>query len=566
VNVRLGALAAALLAVATFAGTMGYEFVYDDHAVVRANPAADAPGDWRAIALTPSWGGGGYRPLTTWTFAVTHAVSGSWAGGQHAANVALHAAVAALVVVVAGALGTSPPVATLAGVLFAVHPVHADAVASIVGRAELLCALFVLLAVLAQLRGSRRGWTPGRVATVVALAAAGMCSKEYALTLVLLLPLLDLLVVDDGSLAGFRAGLRGGRAVVYALVAAAALGFVALRHAVVGSSALDVHPWMNPLAFVPDHVRWLTALAVQARALGLLALPVGLRPDYSGPTLPLVTDVASAPALAGIGVAASLVVLAVALARRHRPAAFWLLLSGVSWGLVSNLVVPVGVVFAERLLYLPSVGSCVLAALGVGWTAARLGRPALVGAVAAVACVVALPLAWRAHGVWRDDVTHARAMAAGAPESAHARHVLGTAYAMRGRLDEALGAFDAALALDPGYAGSLYNAALARRARGELPVARGLLRRLVRRRPDHVLGWIALAATELDLGHAARALAVTEHALARAPRSAELHVERALALAALDRRPAAADAFRDALRIAPDLAAARRGLAGVGGA
>ena len=39
----------------------------------------------------------------------------------------------------------------LCGMLFALHPIHTEAVANVVGRAEILCALFYLLALLSYI-------------------------------------------------------------------------------------------------------------------------------------------------------------------------------------------------------------------------------------------------------------------------------------------------------------------------------------------------------------------------------------------------------------------------------
>jgi tetratricopeptide (TPR) repeat protein len=168
--------------------------------------------------------------------------------------------------------------------------------------------------------------------------------------------------------------------------------------------------------------------------------------------------------------------------------------------------------------------------------------------------------AWKAQRVWRDDLTLARAMVAGSPGSAHAHGVLGRVYAKAGRLTEAMAAFDHAIALAPESFDSFYDAALVRRARGRHEEARRLLRRLLRAYPSYFPAAVVLAATEIDLGHPQRALSVTEHALWYGPDSAELHVERAIALEAVGRPAEARIAFGRALHLAPGMVAARLGL------
>jgi tetratricopeptide (TPR) repeat protein len=263
----------------------------------------------------------------------------------------------------------------------------------------------------------------------------------------------------------------------------------------------------------------------------------------------------------GIAVAAALAALAVVLARRQQRALFWLLLAGLTWGLVSNLVVVSWVLFAERLLYLPSAGFCVLVALAIDALGARMRSRFAVAAVVAAIATLWMHDAWHDHRVWRSDLTLARAMVAGSPRSAHAHHVLGRVYARAGRLGDALHEFERAMALAPGSFDGFYDAALVHRARGQHAEARRLLRRLLRAFPSYSPAAMALAATEMDLGHPTRALSVADHALWYAPNSAELQVERGLALDAVGRPDDARIAFQRALRLAPGMPSARLGLA-----
>src|SRR5512141_2245538 len=93
---------------------------------------------------------GPYRPLTTLSFALNYAVHGAWMPGFHLVNLALHVVASLLVVALAVHLARgaawSPAQATrvglLAGLLFAVHPAHVEAVVTLYGRTEPLSAVF----------------------------------------------------------------------------------------------------------------------------------------------------------------------------------------------------------------------------------------------------------------------------------------------------------------------------------------------------------------------------------------------------------------------------------------
>src|SRR5690606_26123755 len=149
--------------------TLPNGFVYDDVAMVRDNPRIASPLNFRDIWLTGWWDHAGeraalarpgqdrlYRPLTLFTFAINDALGGARPLGFHAANVLLHAAACALLWMLAMRVFAMPRAATAAALLFAVHPAHAEAVASVVGRAELLAAALMLAGLIALLRRPER--------------------------------------------------------------------------------------------------------------------------------------------------------------------------------------------------------------------------------------------------------------------------------------------------------------------------------------------------------------------------------------------------------------------------
>lgn len=154
---------AAAVAAAAFGTALEGDFVFDDsYAIVQNADVLPSSSVW-SLWFHDFWGfpleselsHKSYRPLTVLSFRQQVA----WAGGRldaptaaamHRVNVALHALNSALLVVVCTAvleIGAGP--AAVAGILFAAHPVHVEAVASLVGRAELLAAFFLLTSVLA---------------------------------------------------------------------------------------------------------------------------------------------------------------------------------------------------------------------------------------------------------------------------------------------------------------------------------------------------------------------------------------------------------------------------------
>src|SRR6266542_3210107 len=144
--------AAVLIAacILTYANGLGGGFTYDDKAIVRDNPRIRSPGKISQIFATSYFGGPRgagtvYRPVLLLSYAVQWWIHGRQAVAFHAVNVLLHAGATLLLAALFLRIAI-PPAAALAGtLLFAVAPIHVEAVTSLVGRGEVLAAVFTLL-------------------------------------------------------------------------------------------------------------------------------------------------------------------------------------------------------------------------------------------------------------------------------------------------------------------------------------------------------------------------------------------------------------------------------------
>ena len=159
---RLGAAAAAalaLLAVLPFLNGLTAGFTFDDGTIVRDNPRLAAPGKVGEIFTTHYFGGPlatgkNYRPVVLLTYAVQRWTTGTDPFPFHLVNVLLHAGTTLLFAAWLLALGMPRAPSVAAAALFAVVPIHAEAVTGIVGRAELLVALLVFLSALLFLQAT----------------------------------------------------------------------------------------------------------------------------------------------------------------------------------------------------------------------------------------------------------------------------------------------------------------------------------------------------------------------------------------------------------------------------
>jgi hypothetical protein len=390
-------------AVALYLPTVQYGFVQDDRAIIAGNPAAHSIGAalraWGAPYWPPESGAGLYRPATILSYAVDWSVSGGRAGWLHLMNALWHG-LAALLLTLVLARWLSPLGAAAAGLVFAWHPVHAEGVASLVGRAELLAAVGILAAVLA----ARRGWWAG----AVLCAALAMLSKEHGV-------IAGVVILLDNWLYGpEQRRYPVWFWIALALVTGAFLtGWLAVGRA----GASDV-----AAVFIGRGTmgRLAVALPAVARAAELLVWPASLSVDYGPQVIPARTGFSVA---AGLGVLVVVAVPGLALwCRRRAPAvAFAAALGALAYLPTSNLLFPSGVVLAERNLYLAVALAAALAGVGIQWAASRWGaRRALTAlGVLTLACGVR---SFARLPAWRDNRSLLLTLLADHPEAyrAHA--------------------------------------------------------------------------------------------------------------------------------------------------
>lgn len=547
-----GALLVALAALAAYANSVGNGFAYDDTWVLESNPIV-TEGLLHRVPHTPYWPGavagtGNYRPLTVGTFAVEWRLWNGDARGFHAVNVALHAGVSLLVFALLSAL-TGPVGGLAGGLFFAVHPVHVEAVANIVGRAELLAAGFVLAAVLLYRRtaGGSPAVRAAGLGGVALLYALGLASKEMAVTLPGLLLIVAVYTGDESLRARIRRtvphiGLLAAVLGTYLLVRLDVLGAFTGESPAAGLRGLDTGE------------RVLTALTVWPQYLRLLVVPLDLSMDYQPAVLPVARSVGPM-VVVGLGVLAALVGGAWALRRDHPEAGLGLAWFVVAVLPVSNLIVRSDVLLAERTLYLPSVGAALVVAAAAAASSARLGGDSVGGrgrraaTVAGVVVLAALMVRTVTRNpAWMDTYTAVAELGRTHPESYLAIRARAAGLERVGELEEAERFFELGLALAPGDYGLMVEIAGFHARHGRMDRAEALLAEAVRIVPDHPFAYRRLAEYRLRAGRGREAHAAAVRGLARAGADAQLfsllsesYVAKGDLEAALRARSAAAD-------------------------
>ncbi|XP_068168980.1 protein O-mannosyl-transferase TMTC2 isoform X2 [Antennarius striatus] len=448
------------VALVLYVSTLGADFCYDDSRAIKTNQDLLPETPWINIFYDDFWGTllthsgshKSYRPLCTLSFRLNHAVGGLDPWGYHFVNVAIHGAVTGLFTLLARLLLGGGLWSLLAGLLFACHPIHTEAVAGVVGRADEGAALFFLLSLLCyirhcKMRGQARPlWLAAWFLGSLGCATCSMLWKELGVTVLAVSALYDVCVFHGLTLRQIIMLLHKRKNVqlllnVFLLAAWGAI-LLACRFYWMGNKPPNFSNSDNPAADSPSFLsRTLTFFYLPAINFWLLLCPNTLSFDWSMDALPLIRGLADWRNFHTMAFYLGLFLLAWFSLRTHQSAkgkdtngklhhyingrngnsnghsyqynnhdtlvsssltnahiisaqngtkehyesrtplpttgnvvAFSLGLLAVPFLPATNIFFYVGFVIAERVLYIPSMGFCLLVAVGMRSLYVRLRR------------------------------------------------------------------------------------------------------------------------------------------------------------------------------------------------
>ncbi len=334
---------------------LGFDFAYDDLLVIQHNPLVAFPhfdlNHLSAIALSPMPPGNLYRPLSILSYWFDYQLAGLSPAWFHGVNIALYGVLCFLSYRLFLVFLPSAQHAGAAALLFVIHPMHVEAVANVVGRAELLSAIFGMGSILLALRADKeQSYLAGLISALLLFLA--LSSKESGLVFAVLIFFALAAMRNSGWTTR-----TANAALPYYLVAV--LASLILRYAALGDQFL-VQPESsatnpeNPLLGAPLSVRLIPALKIIGDYLIYLICPINLSPDYSLTFQSLMAKTYSVQgALSFLILFAYLAALFGAANRKLLYLGLWFL---ISFALTANVLLPIGTIRADRLALVPSIG------------------------------------------------------------------------------------------------------------------------------------------------------------------------------------------------------------------
>lgn len=430
------------VAFALFSNTFGHAWTMDDIPVIVQNPDVTS----LSAFFRDSYPG---RPLRELTFLIDHSLFGMNPAGYHIQNILWHGVNAFLLYLLALRLGMGRMAAGAAALLFLVHPIQVEVVAQVSHRKDSLALAFSLLSLLSYASAfdprRRKGL---RLCLAVSLAGVALLAKQNALVLPLVFAAWELAVLPPKERLLLRrprlAWCLAGVAVAAGVAWVVSLGG---PEAFLGTMRLSLMLHANFFG----EAGFSTWYAMVVKSWGFMATkllwPARLAVEYTFPVPRGWSD----PWVVGALVGVFLYGVALLMAWRRRLAIpffslVWIVLFYLP---VSNLL-PTAYFAADRYLYAPAAGFCLLVAWGLGRLLGGRTVP-----VAAVAVVLAIPLAaktWDQNRVWSDPFTLYSHALDVSPDAVYVLTNMGVGYFERGDVPRALEMLGRAVKVNPWFA------------------------------------------------------------------------------------------------------------------
>ena len=425
-------LLAALIAAFLYAKTSNYQFAYDDILRIEYNPlvntSLDKSWNFKEILKSPAPPGDLYRPVSTLSYRLNFLISGVDASSYHVFNIILFALCVFLISRIFLWLIDDKIAAICASLIFTVHPICTEAVANIVGRQEILVAVFGLASLTWLWRSYDKKPILFFLGLLVSLFAFVLAihSKESAYVFALIIPLTIFFwkkEIDKKLIFS---------TISFLLIAAACLiiRFYVLADKVIITSDHSTVFFENPMFHLGFIDRIVPGLYLLGKYTQLILMPFHQSANYSMQPEMFFGNVYS---LLGLLLVVSVLILGVLAFRLRRKTwgvfALWFFLA---FSLTLNLFTPIGTLMGERLAFLPSIGLIGFLVPMIFWISKKVNfNKALIPSLFLLLIILFAFRTSERMQVWKDHGGIYKATAIDAPYSPKAAFNLGIHYFVR---------------------------------------------------------------------------------------------------------------------------------------
>ncbi|KAJ8665348.1 hypothetical protein QAD02_007010 [Eretmocerus hayati] len=508
-----------------FLVTHNGDFVFDDsEAIVNNQDTQMAPlhqifqNDFWGTKLSSKYSHKSYRPLTILSFRWNYILRGKLNPPDfHKVNILLHMIVSVMTLFIFNILlnRKCPIISFHAALLFSVHPIHSEAVAGIVGRADVLCSLFMWLSLFSYhksvtSRSSMVQWS--YLFLSITSSSISMLCKEIGITVLGICIIYDVLMVNKILPKHLLSFLKPKytcqemkrlmetkyqcftRCMVLIV---ASLLLLWTRFKIMGFSKPEFKSIDNPASLLDNTVlRIINYHYIYALNMWLLLCPLWLCFDWSMGCIPLILE-------ADMRIILVLIMwlffgaLMMIIFSDSDPQLVRFTTMGVALMLLpflpaSNLFFPVGFVIAERVLYVPSAGFCLLVAIGLNRVIASVKYPKAVLASFYVLIIVFFARSWTRSNQWNTESSLFQSGLNVCPLNAKVHYNIGKNAADKGNKDHAKIEYQEAIRLNPNYSQAMNNLGNLYKDEKNYDMAEKLFRQAITLQNDFAAAWMNL--------------------------------------------------------------------------
>ncbi|CAM1296549.1 Uncharacterised protein g1588 [Pycnogonum litorale] len=546
-----------VVAVVCFANSYQGRFVFDDSEAIVNNKDVKLSTPLANLFFNDFWGTAvssnishkSFRPLTVLSFRFNHWLVGSLDPTSfHLTNIILHGIVCVFVLLLfaivlstnrrfssfSEAYEQSPIASMLCSLLFACHPIHSESVAGIVGRADLLCAMFFLFSFFSYVKSCS---TNGVISAVMLIFNVLFCMmsllfKEQGITVFGLCLVYDIIVINEVCLDDLLIAISSlsssslrccssfdndctrrkyrskmnlhGFAFRITTLVASSMVMLFSRWYIMGGSAPSFQRVDNPASFMDTLLlRAVNYNYIYSINAWLLIHPSWLCFDWSMGCVPLIKSLSDPRMTAVIS--------------------FWIAIAGLLYSAfylvnlkfkkilimsftfivvpflpASNVFFRVGFVIAERTLYLPSIGFCIIVVIGLHQLANHLSKSQMQIFFVILLSSFTARCIQRSHE-WTNEKLLFQSGLKVCPLNAKVHYNIAKTAADNGDKNTAVFQYSEAIKLNPDYDQALNNLANILKDNGQLDDAERLLLSAIYIRPDFAAAWMNLGIVQASL-------------------------------------------------------------------
>lgn len=364
-----------LVAFCFYANSLSNQYALDDEAVITSNQyvqqgfagigkilTTDAyQSYYKTTNSNQHLSGGRYRPLSIVLFAIEHQLWGEAPEERHFVNVLLYIlCILSIFYFLRAYLLKKIPygedIAFITALLFAIHPIHTEVVANIKSSDEILSLLFIMLTFIGSIRYRETKKIGNLLAGLLSLLLA-LLAKEYAITLLVLLPILFVLYFKDNLNKSIKSSLPYyGVIMFYLVIRIASIGFP-VQH-----KELDI--LNNPYLLATPLQKIASEFFILGKYLYILFVPYPLASDYGFAEIPY-SNFSSPAVWLSIFAYTIIIYWGIELFRKKSVLAFAVFFFVLNLFMVSNFAINIGATMGERLVFHSSLGFLLIISVGL---------------------------------------------------------------------------------------------------------------------------------------------------------------------------------------------------------